>query len=91
MAYSQALVLAGGIAHVPILITALKFADNKTLKLHKTKEVAAEAQAQAKAAKEKAQKAEKALAEKALAAKAAAKAEAEKAAAQSSPPPIEDN
>ena len=34
MAYSQALVLAGGIAHVPILITALKFADNKTLKLN---------------------------------------------------------
>ena len=33
MAYSQALVLAGGIAHVPILITALKFADNNTLKL----------------------------------------------------------
>ena len=37
MAYSQALVLAGGIAHVPILITALKFADNKTLKLNKSK------------------------------------------------------
>ena len=40
MAYSQALVLAGGIAHVPILITALKFADNKTLKLNKSKAAA---------------------------------------------------
>ena len=41
MAYSQALVLAGGIAHVPILITALKFADNKTLKLNHRSQAAA--------------------------------------------------
>ena len=40
MAYSQALVLAGGIAHVPILITALKFADNKTLKLNQSQAAA---------------------------------------------------
>ena len=55
MAYSQAIVLAGGIAHVPILITALKFADSKTLKLHKTKEVAiAATKAAAKAKADKA-------------------------------------
>ena len=72
MAYSQALVLAGGIAHVPILITALKFADNKTLKLNhqskaaalalekekeKEKEKAAAAAAQQEAARQKAQQA----------------------------------
>ena len=50
MAYSQAVVLAGGVAHVPILITALKFLDSKTLKLHNSKA----------AAKEKAKAAEKA-------------------------------
>ncbi len=65
MAYSETIVLAGGIAHVPILITALKFADGKTLKLHKSRE--------AVIAKEKAS------AEKAAA--AAAKLQAEKAAA----------
>ena len=37
MAYSQAVVLAGGIAHVPVLITVLKFLDSKTLKLHNQK------------------------------------------------------
>ena len=76
MAYSQALVLAGGIAHVPILITALKFADNKTLKLnHQSKaaalalekEKAAAASAAAAAAKQEAarQKAQQAAAESA--------------------------
>ena len=76
MAYSQALVLAGGIAHVPILITALKFADNKTLKLnHQSKaaalalekEKAAAAAAAASAAEQEAarQKAQQAAAESA--------------------------
>ena len=78
MAYSQALVLAGGIAHVPILITALKFADNKTLKLNhqskaaalaleKEKASAAAASAAAAAAEQEAarQKAQKAAAESA--------------------------
>ena len=50
MAYSQALVLAGGIAHVPILITALKFADNKTLKLNHQSKAAAVALEKEKAA-----------------------------------------
>ena len=50
MAYSQALVLAGGIAHVPILITALKFADNKTLKLNHQSKAAALALEKEKAA-----------------------------------------
>ena len=76
MAYSQALVLAGGIAHVPILITALKFADNKTLKLNHQakaaalaleKEKAAAASAAAAAAEQEAarQKAQQAAAESA--------------------------
>ena len=55
MAYSQALVLAGGIAHVPILITALKFADNKTLKLNNQSKAAAAAEQEA--ARKKAQQA----------------------------------
>ncbi len=62
MAYSQAVVLAGGIAHVPVLITFLKFLDSKTLKLHnqkaefvaKEKEAAARAAAAEKSAREKA-------------------------------------
>ena len=63
MAYSQAVVLAGGIAHVPVLITFLKFLDSKTLKLHnqkaqviaKEKEAAAKVAAAEKAAREKAE------------------------------------
>jgi len=74
MAYSQALVLAGGIAHVPILITALKFVDAKTLKLNKTRAAAISVE------KEKAAAAEKA--EKQKAAQAAAQAAAAQAAAQ---------
>ncbi len=78
MAYSQALVLAGGIAHVPILITILKFADAKTLKLNKSRAAAILVEKE-KAAAEKAeiQKAEKRAAE------AAAQAAAAQAAAQS--------
>ena len=68
MAYSQTIVLVGGIAHVPILITALKFLDGKTLKLYKSREavLAKEKAAAAKAAAEKLQ------AQKAAEAKAAA-------------------
>ena len=55
MAYSQAVVLAGGIAHVPVLITFLKFLDSKTLKIHNEKAqfVAKEKQAAKIAAAEK--------------------------------------
>ncbi len=77
MAYSQAVVLAGGIAHVPVLITALKFLDSKTLKLHnqKAEVIAKEKEAAAKvAAAEKIEK-EKAAAQ-AQAAKLAAEAQA---------------
>ncbi len=63
MAYSQAVVLAGGVAHVPILITVLKFLDSKTLKLYnkskaaaavEKEKAAAQALAATKAAEEKA-------------------------------------
>ena len=71
MAYSQAVVLAGGIAHVPVLITFLKFLDSKTLKLHnqkaqiiaKEKEAAAKVAAAEKLAREKAAQAAKIQAE----------------------------
>ncbi len=67
MAYSQAVVLAGGIAHVPVLITFLKFLDSKTLKLHnqkaqiiaKEKEAAARVAAAEKLARDKAAQAAK--------------------------------
>ena len=67
MAYSQAVVLAGGIAHVPVLITFLKFLDSKTLKLHnqkaqiiaKEKEAAAMVAAAEKLARDKAAQAAK--------------------------------
>ena len=67
MAYSQAVVLAGGIAHVPVLITFLKFLDSKTLKLHnqkaqiiaKEKEAAARVAAAEKLARDKAVQAAK--------------------------------
>ena len=77
MAYSQALVLAGGIAHVPILITALKFADNKTLKLNHQSKAAALA---LEKEKEKEKAAAAAAAEKEAA--AAAEKEAERLKAQ---------
>ena len=77
MAYSQALVLAGGIAHVPIVISILKFLDNKTSGLHNAKEAAAN---KAKALEESIAK-EKAAAAKA-AAEAKAKAEAEESSAK---------
>ena len=78
MAYSQALVLAGGIAHVPILITALKFADNKTLKLNHQSKAAALA-----LEKEKAAAAASAAAASAAAEQEAARQKAQQAAAQS--------
>ena len=78
MAYSQALVLAGGIAHVPILITALKFADNKTLKLNNQSKAAAMA-----LEKEKAAAAKQAAAESAAAKQEAARQKAQQAAAES--------
>ncbi len=68
MAYSQTIVLVGGIAHVPILITALKFLDGKTLKLYKNREAVL---AKEKAAAEKAAAAQKLQAQKAAEAKAA--------------------
>ncbi len=70
MAYSETIVLAGGIAHVPILITALKFLDGKTLKLHNSREAVL---AQKKASAEKAAAA-KLQAQQAAAAAAAAAA-----------------
>ena len=77
MAYSQALVLAGGIAHVPILITALKFADNKTLKLNHQSKAAA-------LALEKEKAAAAAAAASAAAAQEAARQKAQQAAAAES-------
>ena len=76
MAYSQALVLAGGIAHVPILITALKFLDGKTLKLHKSRAAADAKAKEIETAKKAAAAAGKAAEEKAAKAKAAAAAAA---------------
>ena len=76
MAYSQALVLAGGIAHVPILITALKFADNKTLKLNHQSKAAA-------LALEKEKAAASAAAAAAAAEQEAARQKAQQAAAES--------
>ncbi len=78
MAYSQAVVLAGGIAHVPVLITALKFLDSKTLKLHnqKAEVIAKEKEAAARIAAAELEK------EKAAQAQAQAQAQA-KAAAES--------
>ena len=74
MAYSQAVVLAGGIAHVPVLITFLKFLDSKTLKLHNQK---AQIVAKQKEAAAKVAEAEKAARDKAaLEAKLAAQAKA---------------
>ena len=68
MAYSETIVLAGGIAHVPILITALKVLDGKTLKLHHSRE-AVLAQQKASAEKAAAAKLQALQAEKAAAAK----------------------
>jgi len=82
MAYSQAVVLAGGIAHVPVLITFLKFLDSKTLKLHnqKAKFIEQEQQAAARIA----------LAEKTAREQAAAKAKlAAEAKSPSNEPPNE--
>ncbi len=62
MAYSQAVVLAGGIAHVPVLITVLKFLDSKTLKLHNQR---AQVVAKEKEAAERVAEAEKRAKEKA--------------------------
>ena len=73
MAYSQAVVLAGGIAHVPVLITFLKFLDSKTLKIHNQK---AEFVAQEEQAASRAAAAEK-LAREQAAAKAKSAAEAQ--------------
>ena len=81
MAYSQAIVLAGGVAHVPILITVLKFLDGKTLKLHKSRE--------AVLAQKKAASAEKAAAAK-LQAEQAAAAAAKKSAAVESKEKVEE-
>ena len=75
MAYSQAVVLAGGIAHVPVLITFLKFLDSKTLKIHNQK---AESVAREKQAAERVAAAEK-LAREQTAAKAKLAAEAQSA------------
>ena len=80
MAYSQALVLAGGIAHVPILITALKFADNKTLKLNHQSKAAALALEKEKAS---AAAADAAAAAAAAAEQEAARNKAQQAAAES--------
>ena len=76
MAYSQAVVLAGGIAHVPVLITLLKFLDSKTLKLHnqKAQVVAKEKEAAARVAEAERQAREKAAKEAKLAAEAKAAA-----------------
>ncbi len=74
MAYSQALVIAGGIAHVPIVISVLKFLDTKTKGIHNAREAAAN---QAKAIEEAAIAKEKAAAQA-----AAAKAKADAAAAK---------
>ena len=86
MAYSQALVLAGGVAHVPILITALKFLDSKSLKLHNSKEATkAKDKAAAMAAAKLKAEADQAAAEKKAAERKAARArraEARKAAAE---------
>ena len=82
MAYSQALVLAGGIAHVPILITALKFADNKTLKLNNQFKAAAVALEKEKAAAAESAAAT-AAAEQEAARQKAARQKAQQAAAES--------
>ena len=73
MAYNEALVLAGGVAHVPILITILKFVDNKTSSRHNSKK-----QAETLAKKKALEKSEaaKAAAESQKKAKAAAAAKA---------------
>ncbi len=81
MAYNETLVLAGGIAHVPILITILKFFDAKSSGLYKTKQASNQAKVKAEAAA-KAQAAAKA--EAAAKAAAAAKAEAAAKAAEAS-------
>ena len=88
MAYSQAVVLAGGIAHVPILITALKFLDSKTLKLHNSK---AEAIAKEKAVATKAAAVERMAKEKAQAAQAAQAAKAAQAEIKVQPPSKESD
>ncbi|AAP99847.1 MULTISPECIES: hypothetical protein [Prochlorococcus] len=88
MAYSQALVLAGGVAHVPILITALKFLDSKSLKLHNSKEATkAKDKAAAMAAAKLKAEADQAAAEKKAAAEqiAAQKAASESLSADSAP------
>ena len=82
MAYNEALVIAGGVAHVPIVITILKFLDSKTGKRYNLQKGAEEALAKKKAiaeAEAKAKAEEKAAAQAAAAAKAAEKAAAENA------------
>ena len=75
MAYSQSLVVIGGLAHIPILITLVWLFDKRTRKSYDATQAAlAAAKAAAKAAEEaKAKAAEEAKA----AAAAKAKAEAE--------------
>ncbi len=84
MAYNQAVVLAGGIAHIPVLITVLKFLDSKTLKLHNKK---AAVQAKEKEAAEKVAAAAKLAKERAAAeaAKLAAEVQAKSAQAPADP------
>ncbi len=79
MAYNETLVLAGGVAHVPILITILKFFDAKSAGLYKNKQASNKAKVKA----EEAAKAKAAAAQAAEAAKAKAEAEAAAAAAAS--------
>ena len=78
MAYSQATVLIGGIAHVPILVGLLWTVDKRAGKSHRLKQIAAEAEAKVKAEAEAKAKAKAAAEAKAKAeAEAKAKAEAE--------------
>ena len=87
MAYNETLVVAGGIAHVPILITVLKFFDGKTSNRQKGAEAIAKKKAKAEAkAKAQAQAAAAAKAAEADAKAAAAKAAA--AAAVKTDPPV---
>ncbi len=83
MAYNEALVIAGGVAHVPILITILKFFDGKTSNTYNSKK-GAEALAKKKAQQEAAAKAAAKAAEVQAAAKAAEAAEKANAEAQKS-------
>ncbi|KGG12585.1 MULTISPECIES: hypothetical protein [Prochlorococcus] len=81
MAYNEALVIAGGVAHVPILITILKFFDGKTSKSYNHQK-SIEAVAKKKALEEA--QAAKAKAETKKAAEAKAQAEAKAKAEEAS-------